>query len=99
MVMAVQYLHNEHVVYRDLNPENILLDRGNYIKVHANPTTQTAPRACVCTPRTRSTRPEASSPRRAAHVYAHVYALACCVPVLLLFMVVCCSSSTSAYRR
>ena len=29
----MQVLHQEHVVYRDLNPSNILLDRGLYVKI------------------------------------------------------------------
>ena len=33
VVMAIQYLHGEHVVYRDLNPENVLIDRGMYVKL------------------------------------------------------------------
>ena len=33
VVMAMQVLHQEHVVYRDLNPSNILLDRGLYVKL------------------------------------------------------------------
>ena len=26
-------MHIEHVVYRDLNPENVMLDRGLYVKL------------------------------------------------------------------
>ena len=33
VVMAMQVLHQEHVAYRDLNPSNILLDRGLYVKL------------------------------------------------------------------
>jgi len=33
VVMAVQYLHSEHILYRDLNPDNVLLDRGKYVKL------------------------------------------------------------------
>jgi len=33
VVMAVQYLHGEHVIYRDLNPENVLLDEQGYVKL------------------------------------------------------------------
>jgi len=33
IVMAVQYLHGEHMIFRDLNPTNILLDRRLYIKL------------------------------------------------------------------
>ena len=32
-VMAVQFLHSEHIVYRDLNAENVMLDRGVYVKL------------------------------------------------------------------
>jgi len=33
IVMAIQFLHAEHIIYRDLNPENVMLDRGHYVKL------------------------------------------------------------------
>uniref|UniRef100_A0A7S2IYS4 Protein kinase domain-containing protein n=1 Tax=Haptolina brevifila TaxID=156173 RepID=A0A7S2IYS4_9EUKA len=33
VVMAIQFLHSEHIIYRDLNPENVMLDRGHYVKL------------------------------------------------------------------
>lgn len=33
IVMAIQALHTEGVVYRDLKPENLLLDDEGYLKI------------------------------------------------------------------
>jgi len=33
VVMAMQYFHGEHIIYRDLNPENVLLDEQGYVKL------------------------------------------------------------------
>lgn len=33
MVLALEYLHNQGVVYRDFKPENILIDRDGYIRL------------------------------------------------------------------
>lgn len=33
MVLALEYLHNEGVVYRDFKPENVLIDSQGYIRL------------------------------------------------------------------
>lgn len=33
VVMAVQYLHSEHIAYRDLNTDNVMLDASCYVKL------------------------------------------------------------------
>lgn len=33
VLLAFEYLHDQHIIYRDLKPENILLDEGGHVKI------------------------------------------------------------------
>lgn len=33
IVLAIEYLHNQNIIYRDLKPENLLLDERGHIKI------------------------------------------------------------------
>ena len=33
LILAIEYIHNNHILYRDLKPENILIDGKGHIRL------------------------------------------------------------------